>query len=199
MEYTKKDIYNMALRNLRVTSSVSDADITAGTDSKVVTLNTYYAAAIEQTLKGTDWNFAEAYATLNIEYESKIPNYTYAYDYPKDCIMPREIVTGVTTKKEPFKITTDYPSYKEVINTNIQNPLLRYTRNITNEKYFKSDFVMALSWYLSFLVAPSIGMASEQKNAYAVYTSMLGFAVASNGNEDNDIEEKSSEFLGARN
>jgi hypothetical protein len=189
----------MALRNIRIASEITGADITENTDTKVITLNTYYDTALEQTLMDADWNFAEAYTQLNIEYESKIINYSYAYDYPSDCIMPREIVTGVKNTKELFKVSIDYPSFKKVINTNIQNPTLRFTRKIKDEKYFTADFAMALSWYLSFLASPAVGMASEQKNALSVYSLMLNGAVTSNANEDNDIEPKESDFITARN
>ena len=70
--------------------------------------------------------------------------------------------------------------------------------NAKCEKYFTPDFAMALSYYLAFLAAPSLGMASEQGNVLKIYGIMLNRAVTSNANEDNDKSEKESDIIEAR-
>lgn len=201
MSYTKVQIYNMTLNNLKISSCVTSANISSSTDIIIMALNSFYDVALEQILDSADWNFARVFAPLGISFESTIPKYQYAYPYPSNCVNLRKlIISGTKKEKIGFEISTQYPSMQKVINTNAsEDCLMVYTRKITDEKYFPSDFVNALTWYLAFLISGDVGATSEKETCLKVYATMLSNAIASNANEDFDDEEESSGFLDARN
>ena len=61
MNLTKAKIFNMALKNLRVSTGIYNIN---QTDKNTVVLNEYYDNAKEQVLKDYDWNFANSYREL---------------------------------------------------------------------------------------------------------------------------------------
>ena len=56
MNYTKAKIFNIVLKNLRVTSSIQNAN---QNDKNTVVLNEFYETARDQVLKDFDWNFVK--------------------------------------------------------------------------------------------------------------------------------------------
>ncbi len=181
MNYTKAKIFNIALKNLRVSVGIQNA---AQTDKNTVVLNEFYESALEQVLKDYDWNFANSYRELALTGNiPKNPKFLYEYDYPNDCVFAREIVPYTDSDVVEFEVATNQSGQK-VINTNIAPATLRYTKLIDNEIFFSSDFVMALCWYLSFLSAPAItGNRSIQSDCLNVYTNMLAKAKVLNASE----------------
>ena len=55
MNYTKAKIFNIVLKNLRVSVTIQNAN---QNDKNTVILNEFYDCAKEQVLKDFDWNFA---------------------------------------------------------------------------------------------------------------------------------------------
>ncbi len=181
MNYTKAKIFNIVLKNLRVSVGVQNA---SQTDKNTVVLNEYYESALEQVLKDFDWNFANSYRELS--FTGNIPNnphFLYEYDYPNDCVFVREIVPYADEKIVEFEVAANNLGQK-VINTNITPAIIRYTKLVNNEIFFTSDFVMALCWYLAFLCAPAItGNRSIQTDCLNIYASMLAKAKTINASE----------------
>ena len=63
MNYTKAKIFNMALKNLRVSVSIQNPN---QSDKNTIILNEFYDSAKEQVLKDFDWNFANSYRELTL-------------------------------------------------------------------------------------------------------------------------------------
>ena len=63
MNYTKAKVFNIALKNLRVSVSIQSAN---QTDKNTLVLNEFYDSAKEQVLKDFDWNFANSYRELSL-------------------------------------------------------------------------------------------------------------------------------------
>lgn len=181
MNYTKAKIFNIALKNLRVSISIQNAN---QTDKNTIILNEFYDSAKEQVLKDFDWNFANSYRELTLTGNiPQNPKFLYEYDYPNDCLFAREIIPYVNNEIVEFEIASN-SSGNKVINTNITPAILRYTKLVNNENFFSTEFVMALCWYLAFLSAPSIcGNRSIQSDCLSIYTSMLAKAKALNASE----------------
>lgn len=181
MNYTKAKIFNMALKNLRVSVSIQN---TNQTDKNTIILNEFYDSARVRVLKDFDWNFANFYRELTLT--GKIPQnpkFLYEYDYPNDCIFAREIVPYYKSKQIEFEIAAN-ASGQKVINANLTPAVLRYTKNIENEILYPVDFVMALAWYLAFLSAPAItGSRAIQNDCLSIYTNILAKAKALNASE----------------
>ena len=181
MNYTKAKIYNIVLKNLRISVSIQNAN---QNDKNTVVLNEFYDTAKAQVLKDFDWNFANAYRELTLTGDiPQNPKFLYEYDYPNDCLFAREIIPYVNDEIVEFEVATNKQGQK-VINTNLTPAVLRYTRLIDNETFYTAEFVLALSWYLSFLAAPSLcGNRSIQNDALNIYSALLTKAKAINASE----------------
>jgi hypothetical protein len=181
MNYTKAKIYNITLKNLRVSIGLHNSN---QTDKNTVVLNEFYDSAREQVLKDFDWNFANSYRELSLTGNiPQNPKFLYEFDYPNDCLFAREIVPYVNNEIVEFEVASNSLGQK-VINTNLTPAVLRYTKSVSNEAFFSAEFVMALCWYLAFLAAPAItGNRSIQNDCLTVYTSILAKAKAINASE----------------
>ncbi len=181
MNYTKAKIFNIVLKNLRVSVSIQN---TNQSDKNTVILNEFYESAKEQVLKDFDWNFACAYRELTLTGNiPQNPKFLYEYDYPNDCMFAREIIPFRDNDIVEFEIASNQSGNK-VINTNLTPAVLRYTRLIDNETFYSPEFTMALCWYLAFLSAPSItGSRSIQSDCLNIYASMLAKAKTLNASE----------------
>ena len=196
MNYTKSKIFNIALKNLRVSIGIQNSN---RTDKNTIVLNEFYDSAREQVLKDFDWNFANSYRELSLTGNIPgNPKFLYEYDYPNDCIFAREIVPYNGGEIIEFEVAANVTGQK-VINANITPVILRYTKSVDNETFFTTEFVMALCWYLAFLAAPAItGNRSIQSDCLNVYTSMLAKAKAINASEGYTKNPDSCSWLDIR-
>lgn len=196
MNYTKAKIFNITLKNLRVSVSIQN---TNQTDKNTIVLNEFYDSAREQVLKDFDWNFANSYRELALTGNiPQNPKFLYEYDYPNDCMFAREIIPYYNRDIVEFEVAANTTGQK-VINTNITPAVLRYTKSVENEIFFSTEFVMALCWYLAFLSAPAItGNRSIQSDCLNVYTNMLAKAKALNASEGYIKNDDSCSWLEAR-
>ena len=197
MSYTKLQIYNLALWNLGVKTTLQK---TEGVDPKVVALNLFYNLAVEQTLKDFDWSFARVRKDLALTESGKSENpfYRYEFAYPDDCLSAREIVSLDPSSNIDFEPATNSETMKLVINTNMPTAKLKYTRRVDKEAFFTSEFVMALSWYLAFLICDGIGFASKKENAMKIYASLFNRATVANASEGFENQEQDASWIDAR-
>ncbi len=181
MNYTKAKLFNIALKNLRVSINIQNVN---QTDKNTIILNEYYESAKEQVLKDFDWNFANSYRELSLTGNIPLnPKFLYEYDYPNDCVFAREIIPYTDKEIVEFEISANSTGQK-VINTNMTPAILRYTKLVSNETFFSTEFAIALCWYLAFLAAPAItGNRSIQSDCLSVYTNMLAKAKNVNASE----------------
>ena len=196
MNYTKSKIFNIALKNLRVSVGIQNAN---QTDKNTVVLNEFYDIAREQVLKDFDWNFANSYRELSLTGNiPQNPKFLYEFDYPNDCLFAREIVPFANNEIVEFEVSAN-ASGQKVINTNLTPAVLRYTKTVDNEIFFSAEFVMALCWYLAFLCAPAItGNRSIQNDCMSIYRSMLLKAKTANASEGYINHSESCSWLDAR-
>lgn len=181
MNYTKAKIFNIALKNLRVSISIQNSN---QSDKNTIILNEYYDIAKEQVLKDFDWNFASSYRELTLTGNIPMnPKFLYEYDYPNDCIFAHELISYMDEDISEFEVAAN-SSGQKVINANITPAVLRYTKAVENEIFFSTEFTMALCWYLAFLAAPAItGNRSIQSDCLNVYTSIISKAKSINASE----------------
>lgn len=196
MNYTKAKIFNLALKNLRVSVSIQNSN---QSDKNTVILNEFYDIAREQVLKDFDWNFANSYRELSLTGNiPQNPKFLYEYDYPNDCGFAREIVPYVDKEIVEFEIASNVQGQK-VINTNQTPAILRYTKNVDNEIFFSTEFVMALCWYLAFLAAPSItGNRAIQSDCMSVYSSIIAKSKTMNASEGYLKQDNGCSWLDVR-
>ena len=76
---------------------------------------------------------------------------------------------------------------------------MRYTKSVDNETFFSTEFVMALSWYLSFLAAPAVtGNRAIQSDCMNVYTHIIAKSKAMNASEGYIQNDNGCSWLDAR-
>lgn len=196
MNFTKAKIFNITLKNLRVSVGIQNSN---QSDKNTVVLNEFYDIAREQVLKDFDWNFANSYRELSLTGNiPQNPKFLYEYDYPNDCVFAREIIPYVNSEVVEFEIAANTDGQK-VINTNQTPAILRYTKTVDNETFFSAEFVMALCWYLAFLAAPAItGNRAIQSDCLNVYTNILAKSKALNASEGYLKNDDSCSWLDAR-
>lgn len=196
MNFTKAKIFNITLKNLRVSVGIQNSN---QSDKNTVVLNEFYDVAREQVLKDFDWNFANSYRELSLTGNiPQNPKFLYEYDYPNDCVFAREIIPYVNTEPVEFEIAANSDGQK-VINTNQTPAILRYTKTVDNETFFTAEFVMALCWYLAFLSAPAItGNRAIQSDCLNVYTNILAKSKVLNASEGYIKNDDSCSWLDAR-
>ena len=196
MNYTKQKIFNLALKNLKVSTPVSAAN---KSDKNYAVLDEFYETAVLQVLESTDWTFANCYKQLNLLINEKPlnPCYQFAYDYPNDVACPRLIVVGKGEEQEFFEIAS--VNKKLQLWTNRENAVLKYTRNDIDEKEFSSNFAMALSWYLAFLACPSVsGARATQADCMQIYKEQIQQAKITNANADYPVDESACNWIDVR-
>ena len=201
MNFSKSQIFNMALNHLGISAVVQN---TTQNDTETTVLNNFYEIAKVQVLSDFDWNFARKYRELTLsDLASPDINFLYAYDYPNDCIATRYL-TGKFGKTKKYDVATNSKGEK-IILANVSPAILVYTRNISSEdfgvpeSYFTSDFVMCLSLYLASLVAVSI-TGSEARNIDNLkkYKMFIAHAKVKNASEFSQYDEDNSTYIDSR-
>ena len=127
---SKAQIYNITLNILGVSSPLENAN---SNDSKAVLLNNYYELARDYVLKDFDWNFASTFKEPSLyPNDCNYLNYKYAFNYPNDCICVRDVFQKGNFVQQKF-IVSSMQDGTIVILTDIEQPILRYTRRITQK------------------------------------------------------------------
>lgn len=188
-------IYNIALNTLGISTPVENINIK---DNKIILLNNYYDLAKDYVLRDFDWNFASTFRELSLKSSENIGEYKYSYNYPNNCLCARNIFQKDNFVLQKFIVSTLIDEEK-VILTNVEKPILRYTRRIDREIYFPSEFSMALSYYLAALTA-NVLTGNNQKGelAYEKYKSVLKHAKMLNAQEGADYIYEDTTYLDAR-
>lgn len=159
--FSKTEIYNIALTNLGISSPLQNYN---ESDPRAIILNNYYDLARDTVLEMHDWSFAGAFKKLsNSIEESPDPRFQYCFKLPNDCIASRAIIDPVDNKEKEFYPMTDING-AQVIVTNSNPCILRYTRRVENTSYFTAAFVNALGYYLAYQIAINITGSANKKN-----------------------------------
>lgn len=193
---SKAQIFNVALNILGISTPLENPN---GSDNRAILLNNYYELARDYVLKDFDWNFASAFKELSLcENQFQFSKYKYCYNYPNDCICARDIFQKGNYAQEKFIVSSSGDG-DIVILTDVENPILRYTRRVEKEIYFSCEFSMALAYYLASLTA-GVLVGSIQKGEYAFekYSKILSHAKVLNAYECGENIDKSESYLDSR-
>ena len=172
---------------------------TGSDDSRAILLNNYYDLARDYVLKDFDWNFASAFRELSLcEKQNNLTNYKYCYDYPNDCVCARDVFEKGSYNQQKFSISS-LDDGTTVILTNVEKPILRYTKRIEKEVFFSCEFAMALAHYLASLTA-SVIVGSIQKGeiAWEKYSKILSRAKILNAYENGENLYDANTYIDSR-
>ena len=193
---SKAQIYNITLNILGVSSPLENAN---SNDSKAVLLNNYYELARDYVLKDFDWNFASTFKEPSLyPHDCNYLNYKYAFNYPNDCICVRDVFQKGNFVQQKFSVSSMQDG-TIVILTDIEQPILRYTRRIEKEVYFSCEFTMALAHYLASLTANVlVGSVQKGEIAWEKYNKILKHAKVLNAYECGENLYDDTTYLDSR-
>lgn len=163
----------------------------------------YYETALQQTLRGYSWPFANKASAIDLVQTSPTEEWAYSYGYPVDCLQAVRLLSGNRneTRQEriDYKITTSASGL--LIYTDKENAILEYIVNITDPNLFPSDFKMAFSFRLAMYIASRLTKGDPYnltQKLMQMYMYEISQAQASAYNEEQPAELPQSEFVRAR-
>lgn len=154
------EIVNMALAHL------GEGSITSLTQNSQPAriANTYWSTARDTVLRDFPWPFALRRASLAVvtDYSDSDDPYewTYAYRYPADAlrILRLETASGMRAPTATTRPRHDLISDTTgtLLRTDLEDAVLYYVARETNTERYPPDMVLALSYLLAALMAPSL-------------------------------------------
>lgn len=159
----------------------------------------HYYATRDAVLRAHNWGFAKKRLTLALLSDT-YSGYDYAYSYPSDCLVVREIYdesgafTGtiydeetdeyVATGRVEYEISINSDLTQRVILTDKEDAELIYTARVTDPNLLDSLFQDALALRLAATLAqPLKQKPGLTKDLIAQYQQLIGVAKAADANE----------------
>lgn len=199
---SKTDICNIALSHLGISKEIANVD--SEQSKEAAACRRFYDVTIEATLKDYSWPFASKIAALNLIEENPNEEWGYSYRYPTDCLFFRRILSGnrndTELTKVSYAVTKDNSGF--IVYTDKADAQAEYTERITDESFFTSDFILAVSYRLASYIAPRITAGDPFKlgvMALQKYELEKSKAVANSFNEDQSVTLQDTESIAARN
>lgn len=221
------DICNLALGHLGDNATVASIDPPEGS-AQAEHCQRFYPIARDTLLELHNWNFATRRAQL-AQVICPWPEWKYAYAQPANTInvlavMPPQANNdysenaysgtgfGTTTwdrrppaagmyVPQPFSCETDAAG-NDVIYTNQENAVLRYTVRVEDPTQFSPLFVQCLSWHLASMLAGPVvkgdAGAAEAKRCAAMMSAWLGKAMESDANQRKSNAEHIVNWMAGR-
>ena len=188
---------------------------------------TMYDIALENTLRAFPWPFATDSRELELVHSfvgnEGVYGARFAYRYPEDCLRFLKCVdesysafgsyvpqgkyfdddydssTYNRNRGYPFRFYKD--EFGRLIATNLQNARGIFVTKVDEVRLFTTDFRMALSYKLAFLMAPTLarGEARVREDMKLNFEQQISETKATAVNEEEPGPEQESSFVAARN
>jgi len=192
------DIANLALGKLGVRNWIVSLD---DDTPEAQTVSVFYDNARDKVLRIYNWPFARRRAALALLPITR-DGWDGAYMLPADCVAPRMIWGGIRNPSPsqiiPWVLEND-ATYRTVLLTDYESPILVYTARITAIATYPPLFVDAVASALALDMAFSITGRYEIRAAMLKeFRDAVSAAItAATGDEEPD-EEPDSEFITGR-
>lgn len=194
---SKVEIVNITLSHLAVGKEV--ANLETEKSEEAAAARRVYEMAKDFCLREVYWPFATKITALALIEEEPNTEWGYSYRYPTDCLRVRRVLSGLRNdtrqSKVTYKIAQD--SAGLLLFTDSENAQIEYTIRADNPQLYPADFVMALSYYLAWMMAPRLTGGDQFKlgeKALKMYDVFIKKAAANAFNEEQAEEEVESEF-----
>lgn len=156
----KTDIANLALGRLGVSLIITDVDTDNSQQAKII--RRYFRMSMDTLLELHPWSFATQYKELVLEEEDPTPIYRYAYRWPTDCLIIRQLAEdGVFSRSELYEDQKErwemvYSSGTPIFYSNVANAHAKFTTRVPDTILMPNHFGRALSAQLAMDIAPSL-------------------------------------------
>lgn len=201
---TVVDICNLALASLGDEATVASIDPPEGS-AQATHCARFYPMALDTMLGAHYWSFCTVRDTLVLLSAAPAFGWTYAYAKPNGLIDVIGVYlpgAGDDQNPQPFE-TEALADGTQVIYTNVENAVVRYTVRVTDPVKFSALFVDALvSLLASRLAGPIIkgldGIKISQQY-YGMHARQLAMATASDAAGRKTATRHNPDFLAVRN
>lgn len=201
MATSDTEVCNLALVHIGVTKAIANLTTERGTEAS--TCKTVYSTALQTTLRDFAWPFANTNANLALVQANPNDYYQFSYRSPADCEKIVKLWSGIRNDSRQsrvhFKIVNS--SSGKLIYTDLENARANYTRREEDMSLWTSDFTLALSYKVAYMVAPALTKGDPFKlgdRAQQNYTLTIGQAKSNALNEEQPEEDVESEFIRTR-
>lgn len=172
---SKVEIINLALTNLSKSTITSiDEASEPARRAKIA-----WDFCRKSVLRDYDWPFARKIISLTELSNDTVINYQYVYALPSDYLQSRKVFNqstvnvGWTTDTTTYNATNEpqtfiilhsnLGSYK-ILAANISDAYLHYTSNVIDTAMFDDSFILALSYNLAAVLAPTMTADNQKVN-----------------------------------
>jgi hypothetical protein len=188
------EICNLALSHLGERASITS--ISPPDQSKYAgDAAMFYSMARDIALEAYAWDFATTRVAL-AQTTNTFTNWEYAYSLPADYLKAREVFDANAIDESadnPFSVEG------QILYTNVENAVLRYTKKITNTGLFSPTFVFATSLLVaSYLAGPVTKSRKVSNELLLQYRAVISQASSLNGNASNFMKDHTPEWLRMR-
>lgn len=178
---SKTEICNHALLQIGHTERIANIDTERSRAAE--DCRAFWSTSLNATLEGANWSFARKVVQLAILVDELAPGYQFAYAYPSDCLIPREIrvekfdaqMRVDPLQRMPFEIAHSTKSNRRIILTNTPKAHLIYTTGNVETSLFSSTFCNAMAMNLASRLAMSLkkdsGLAKSCSDSFDVLIS----------------------------
>ncbi len=167
-----------------------------------------YSLARDFTLEAFDWTFARKRKLLGLVVET-YSGWTYAYQVPSDCLIPRSIYdpanaannnfAPVNAEMIKFETLSNDALDRTLILTNQEDAELIYTGKVTEPGRFSASFREAVVFKLASDIAMSLTRKADLQNAmYTLFMRTIAHASITDATRSNENLPSYSSILGAR-
>lgn len=150
---SKIDIWNLALSHIGHKANIADPDEASAEANHC---RRFYPIALAATLERYAWSFATRRVAL-AQVDNPVDHWLFAYALPNQCVKVRAVLPPECTDdsfEQPYAIESDADG-NEILYTNTEEAVAKYTALVDNTNRFTPTFVLALSYDLaSMLVGP---------------------------------------------
>jgi hypothetical protein len=166
------EIVNKALGHISIAPIVSMSESSPA--AQLATL--IWDSCRKEALRGHDWAFATVIKTLaTSNYTIVATDWTYAYQYPSDCIAIWKVYYNDRDKNQDFREIYDSVNSAKVILSNTANAIGEYTFDLTDPVGYDANFVNVLAYLLAANMAKpltgDIALAGEMMKAFTTMMS----------------------------
>ncbi len=185
---TDLDICNLALAHLGDDATVASIDPPEGS-IQAAHCARFYPVARDSLLEMHNWGFTTTRIALSLLAATPLSGWVYAYAQPSDAInLLGVFIPGSTDDFNPQDFETEtLADGTNVIYSNTQSAVLRYTRHVTDPSQFSPLFTDALGWLLASMLAGPLlkGTTGAQATvqSYKMFLAQFGKAAASDAGQ----------------
>lgn len=195
-------IANFALAHLNISDRIANIELDKSVEAQLC--REFYTLTIDNTLRDHDWPFATVLGeALALVQTSPNTEWGYSYRYPTNCHKFRRILSGIRNDTQDSKVPHKFGRDNEgqLIFTDKVDALCEYTFKEKDPNRYPPDFILAASFQLAFLIAPTVTGGDPFKLGQRAFNSYLlktSTAEKNASNEETKDRDPESEFMRAR-